>query len=253
VFVIDLDYQLHASLCRIYKGTKPRPKPKAVQLKSAEGGRGANSGLTNGRLAAMEPVDEPIARYSTRSSHARGAAVSHGPDDDSTAHTAYVMPPHEYPVIGVLGQAFGSNGVVQSADGQFLVDGRLLGQSTNIWSIYADPEQSRTWDLYNCKGAKIVISCLVDRDQHALARYMRPSKAPLVCVCDESAMAEELYDAGATYVVQQNYLAARQVQEMMETEMGGSGDLFASRAQDHMCELEEESSDIASSLISSFY
>ena len=48
-------------------------------------------------------------------------------------------------------------------------------------------------------------------------------------------------------------LSARQVQEMMETEMGGSGDLFASRAQDHMCELEEESSDIASSLISSFY
>ena len=45
------------------------------------------------------------------------------------------------------------------------VDGSLFGQSTNIFSVYADPELRSTWQEYNLKDASLVVSCMLHRYQ----------------------------------------------------------------------------------------
>ena len=49
--------------------------------------------------------------------------------------TAYVMPPQEYPEIGVLGQAFGSNGDVQSAGDVMMTSLSVLSLSVLSLSV----------------------------------------------------------------------------------------------------------------------
>ena len=133
------------------------------------------------------------------------------------------------------------------------VDGAVMGVGTNIFSIYADPELPWTWDRYNCKGAELVVSCLVGRDQVKLCEYLKGSPAPVVAVCDGNAMANALYEAGASYVVRQNALAASTVRRLFEIEFSAVGDIFAARALDHKDELNEEEMDAARSVIADFY
>ena len=130
--------------------------------------------------------------------------------------------------LGVSGLAFGSpptgpptagppssfDTVIDSVGGvgiEWPVDGNLLGGGTNIWSIYADPELRWTWDRYNLKGAKLVVSCMVERQQIDLCEYLADSNVPMVAVCNDTNSAGELYDCGCTFVLQQNYMAAAQV------------------------------------------
>ena len=49
---------------------------------------------------------------------------------------------------------------------------------TNIFSIYGDPEDDKVWDMYNLKGADLVVSCMWNRGQ----RYVR-AEFYTSCLC----------------------------------------------------------------------
>jgi hypothetical protein len=62
------------------------------------------------------------------------------------------------------------------------VDGSLFGQSTNIFSVYADPELKSTWQEYNLKDASLVVSCMLHRYQWPRSeRLLRSLAAPPQC------------------------------------------------------------------------
>jgi len=45
----------------------------------------------------------------------------------------------------------------------FRVDGSKFGSGTNIFSVYADPELASTWEQYNLRNARLVVSCMLRR------------------------------------------------------------------------------------------
>eukprot|EP00277_Geminigera_cryophila_P000669 CAMPEP_0179424682 /NCGR_PEP_ID=MMETSP0799-20121207/11734_1 /TAXON_ID=46947 /ORGANISM="Geminigera cryophila, Strain CCMP2564" /LENGTH=73 /DNA_ID=CAMNT_0021199181 /DNA_START=241 /DNA_END=462 /DNA_ORIENTATION=- len=61
-------------------------------------------------------------------------------------------------------------------------------------------------------------------------------------VCSSNQDARELYEAGCSYCVQQDFLAAKEVGVILAEEIE-KGDWFVARAQDHKDELEEEEAD----------
>jgi len=289
VVVVDLDYCLHDSLRFAYKGTKPRQAARAVPLheadlltdhhhhqqqqqqKQQQQQQQPSSGIK--RDAAVE-LSSVSPRFAMRELDLVGGSGSAPRSEDLPAQPS---PQRLQPTVGVSGMAFGNKGSNGTLDrfGSFVergnlgldgagggkgddtspawaVDGAAMGICTNIYSVYADPELQWTWDRYNCKGAEIVVSCLVGRDQMSLCHYLAASPTPVVAVCDSSATAKTLYAAGATYVVRQNALAASTVRRLFEVEFS-AGDIFATRALDHKDALSEEQMDAARKVIADFY
>ena len=173
----------------------------------------------------------------------------------------------------------------------FRVDGRDFGQSTNIFSVYADPELRKTWEDYNLNEANLVVSCMLKRSDHTghgapLCQWLRKHNAatPSLMLVSSNEVAKELYDAGATCCIQQNYLAGRVIRATLVAERddavrhtgnsapqeGGSSKTIASverspsgmhtrdhafmdRAQDHKDELEDELRDAVVKSLAQFY
>ena len=46
------------------------------------------------------------------------------------------------------------------------------------------------------------------------------SQTPVMVLCTSNVQAAELYEAGADYVVQQDFLAAKEVERIIKREMG---------------------------------
>lgn len=49
------------------------------------------------------------------------------------------------------------------------------------------------------------------------------SQTPVMVLCTSNVQAGELYEAGADYVVQQDFLAAKEMQNIINSEMGENG------------------------------
>jgi hypothetical protein len=52
---------------------------------------------------------------------------------------------------------------------------------------------------------------MTDRDNILLSKYMSMCDVPCMVLCDSNQEAREFYDAGCTYVVQQDFLAAKEM------------------------------------------
>ena len=104
----------------------------------------------------------------------------------------------------------------------FPVDGLLFGMGTNLYSIYSDPEEESTWTEFNLKEAALVVSCMRGRNQTRLCQYMkeRGAAVPVIATASNNKDAAELYTAGATFVEQSNFIAAKNVRSLLLEESG---------------------------------
>jgi len=138
----------------------------------------------------------------------------------------------------------------------FVVNGRIFGGGTNIFSIYEDPENERTWDQFHFKSAGLVVSCMGDnRPSDDLCEYMKDSDTPLIVLCTSNVEAKELYEQGADYVVQQDFLAAKELHAMLAVQWRESitdSNRFRDMQHIHQKELEEEERDYIMSSIGEF-
>jgi len=117
-----------------------------------------------------------------------------------------------------------------------VVAGDMHGAGTNIFPVYADPENRSTWERYNCKGATLVVSCMANRDNVSLCKYMSSSDVATMVVCTSNQEARELYEAGCTYCVQEDFLAAKEMGKILPEEFQ-SQNWFVDRAEDHKDDL----------------
>jgi len=122
--------------------------------------------------------------------------------------------------LPILGGDVTSAEPVNPSD-EFEVDGRVYGCGTNIFSLYADPETSSNWEKYNLQNAALVVACMPDRLEScdALCEYLKDTQVPVMIVCTSNQNAKQLYDSGASYVVQEDYLGSKEMTEMLVLEI----------------------------------
>jgi len=114
--------------------------------------------------------------------------------------------------------------------------------ASNIYSQYADPVNPETWHHYELHAASLVISCGQDttRSDCALARDLAHHHVPFICVCDSDIEAKVLYEAGVTYVVQQEALAAKVLGSFFLDEDPADTLFFEGKALEHIADIEDE-------------
>ena len=224
--------------------------------------------------AAEEPplpgVPEPSSE-AERSEEVTVAGTGFGIDSQASRYRAAMSRRLEGASASVSGQGFGADAEVEAeveaevaaeaeavyadetSNQGFTIDGFLFGRGTNIFSVYADPEQQQTWERVNLKEAALVVACLVQRDSVSMCEYMKDSAVPVMCVCSTNKEAQKLYDAGCTYALQQEFVAAKELFSLLCAERAsGADDNFKQRAEDHKDELEEEVNDAVNKIISKF-
>ena len=88
------------------------------------------------------------------------------------------------------------------------------GCGTNIYSQYADPTNPDTWHHYNLHHASMVVSCETNTTESdcILAHELKHHEVPFLCVTNSNAQARVLYDAGVTFVIQPDAMAAHTFQ-----------------------------------------
>jgi len=139
------------------------------------------------------------------------------------------------------------------AGGGFSIDGFLFGRCTNIFSVLADPELEKTWERVALKDAALAVACLVQRDSTKMCHYMAHTDVPVMCVCSNNKEARLLYEAGATYALQQEFVASKELFSLLCAERANNDiDDFQKRADDHKDELDEENHDAVLKLVSKF-
>lgn len=82
------------------------------------------------------------------------------------------------------------------------------------------------------------------RSDCALARQLSHHHVPFICVCDSDIEAKVLYEAGVTYVVQQEALAAKVFGSLFLDEDPADALFFESKALEHCADIEDELRDV---------
>jgi hypothetical protein len=111
----------------------------------------------------------------------------------------------------------------------FVVDGFKDGMLTNVFPVYADPEETKVWDTFNLLGADLVVSCMWNREQRPLCAYMKEGKGPLMLLAHTNNDAQDYYKLGATFAIQQDFIAAKVTSQLLSYELANLG----SRTGDH--------------------
>ena len=110
---------------------------------------------------------------------------------------------------------------------------------------------------------KQVVACMPDRFDscEVLCEYLQHSRVPSMVACNSNQEAKKLYEKRCTYVVQQDFLASKEVSEMLELELrhrdsasrhGQGHEVFLLRSEDHKQELHEEKEDFVQSKLGEF-
>jgi len=184
--VIDLDYRLHEVFKFAYKGVLPKKLPRREPPKDGQ----------------TVQIHKMVKRGSM-------AGATFLPSNS-------VAPAPGLPANAVETE---TNGRERGAtERTFPVDGISFGAGTNIFSIYADPEDPATWELYNLQKADLVVSCMWNRDQTSLCTYMKPASTPLMLIAENNKAAKELYEKGATFCLQQDFFCAKAFCQMLKEE-----------------------------------
>jgi CPA2 family monovalent cation:H+ antiporter-2 len=92
----------------------------------------------------------------------------------------------------------------------------------NIHAHYSDMQDPDVWGDMGFDKAKVVISCM-DGGQEAevaIARWLnKEGKVPFIAATSSHEEALELYEAGARYVIQTDFLAAKSFRSLFEQEV----------------------------------
>lgn len=116
---------------------------------------------------------------------------------------------------------------------------------TNIFSVYADPENRHTWHKYHLDRAALVVWCSIDRAPDRMCDYFSEKKVPFITISNSNQEAKALYEARCTYVVQQEYLAANEFSLMLKEELDRFGDdkpdasFFKQRNENHQDQIDQ--------------
>jgi Kef-type K+ transport system membrane component KefB len=94
-------------------------------------------------------------------------------------------------------------------------------RDSNIIPLYANISEKGVWKDYCFQQARIVIACngqRVDLNRE-LAEYLKTAGVPFLAIADSIKDSLALYDAGARYVIQPDYLASRTFRNIFATEI----------------------------------
>ena len=116
----------------------------------------------------------------------------------------------------------------------------------NLRCMYADIFDPDTWDDAGFRDAEAIISCLIAGQEAELGilRWMKDSglEITFIAATDSYREALELYDAGATYVIQTEELAAERFGELL-VEHGKSLKSLTTKGKKHRESLRSRSTD----------
>ena len=187
VLVIQLDPKLHHDLQDAYQ-----KRPVVTAQADAAGGEGLTEhGSEEGQ------VNENLKRVSFRpqeSAHGEGGRTRNAATGEAV----------------VNGAQFGGGKSFDEWRRSWEDD----GCGTNIYSQYADPTNPDTWHHYNLHHASMVVSCETNTTESdcILAHELKHHEVPFLCVTNSNAQARVLYDAGVTFVIQPDAMAAHTFQ-----------------------------------------
>jgi len=109
---------------------------------------------------------------------------------------------------------------------------------SNIHAHYANMQDPDVWESMAFDKAKVVISCM-DAGQEAemaMARWLKENapEVPFLAATSSHEESLELYDCGARYVIQTEFLAARGFRGILDGEMNKpSKEAFREMGQTH--------------------
>jgi Trk K+ transport system NAD-binding subunit len=112
---------------------------------------------------------------------------------------------------------------------------------SNIHAHYSNMADPDVWEDLAFNKAKIVISCM-DGGQEAemaISRWLKKEspEVPFIAATSSHEETLELYEAGARYVIQTEYLAAKSFREIFETEVTKPlKDAFRETGENHFSE-----------------
>ena len=112
-----------------------------------------------------------------------------------------------------------------------------LGGHSYIVPAYADIYDPDMWDEFHFDKAEVVISCMIggQEAEKSIARWLREhkSQAPFIAATSSSQEALDLYESGATYVIQTDDLAAQEFRRVFDREIEKGPEAFVAIGRDH--------------------
>ncbi len=97
---------------------------------------------------------------------------------------------------------------------------KMSGRSKNLECMYADIYDPDTWEEAGFGEAKAVISCLIEGQsaEVGILKWLKDNgkKTPFFAAADSYRDALELYDNGATFVIQVGILSAEKIGELLD-------------------------------------
>lgn len=122
----------------------------------------------------------------------------------------------------------------------------IKSRHPHVRTIYADMFDPDTWEEAKFEKAAMIISCLVrgQEAEIAICQWLKNQGAevPLIVTTDSRVEALELYESGATYVIQTEDMAAEYT-SMLFRETKADSTLFAELGRKHFLALKEKSED----------
>uniref|UniRef100_A0A7S0ND94 Cation/H+ exchanger transmembrane domain-containing protein n=1 Tax=Hanusia phi TaxID=3032 RepID=A0A7S0ND94_9CRYP len=240
VVMIDLDPELHAMLRKLYHGAEVDIAIGYAEKNSemAAAARGSLTGVEEENESAndMRPGSIPEGAEACGELEEQSQAGGQGPARSkakkiSTASMSF-MDQSRNDTANLL-HSFSHEGLDLQATG------------TNIFSVYADPENSETWEAYKLSSAALVVSCMVDGQEAEvqLAKALKQAGVPFMAVTNSNNEARELYAHGCTYTIQQEYLASCLLKKLLLMEVDADMDknsIFTGHRVHHISNLEEQ-------------
>lgn len=123
---------------------------------------------------------------------------------------------------------------------------KIQNRYPHVRTLYADMFDPDTWEEAKFDKASIIVSCLVrgQEAELAISQWLKDQNAdiPFIVTTDSRAEALELYENGATYVIQTEDMAAEYT-AMLFNETKGKKNVFSELGQKHFLALKEKSKD----------
>lgn len=123
---------------------------------------------------------------------------------------------------------------------------KIANRHPHVRTMYADMFDPDTWEEAKFDKAAMIVSCLVrgQEAEIAIARWLREQGAgvPFIVTTDSRAEALELYENGATFVIQTEDMAAEYASRLFREVMENKAD-FSAHGKRHHLFLREKSED----------
>jgi len=123
---------------------------------------------------------------------------------------------------------------------------KLKKRHSHVQTIYADMFDPDTWEEAKFDKAAMIVSCLVrgQEAEIAISQWLKDQRAevPFIVTTDSRAEALELYENGATYVIQTEDMAAEYTSMLFHENMS-KRDAFVELGKKHFHLLKEKSVD----------